>query len=73
MKRVLVAAVILLYLLHNDLWLWDDASIIFGLPIGLLYHVIYCVACAGLMCLLVRYAWPAGLDSSEGDGEAKSA
>ncbi|MDX1502391.1 MAG: DUF3311 domain-containing protein [Thermoanaerobaculia bacterium] len=47
-------AVAALYLLHNDLWLWDDPRRLLGLPVGLTYHVLYCVAAAALMALLVR-------------------
>ncbi len=57
-RAVLYAALIILYLLHNDLWLWDDASIVRGLPVGLVYHIAYCLVAAGLMALLVRFAWP---------------
>jgi len=59
----------LLYLLHNDLWLWRDGSLLFGLPIGLTYHVLYCLATAVLMALMVRWAWPAQLDGDTADEE----
>ena len=52
------AAVALLYLLHNDLWLWDDASLVLGLPVGFLYHLVYCGVAALLMAALVRWDWP---------------
>ena len=55
------------YLLHNDLWLWRDPRPVLGLPVGLLYHVAYCGVVALLMALVVRYAWPAGLES-DGSG-----
>lgn len=58
LRWVLFAAVAVLYLLHNDLWLWDDATPVLGLPVGLLYHLIYCLVAAGLMAALVRWAWP---------------
>ena len=54
-----------LYLLHNDFWLWDDADLLLGLPVALLYHIAYCFAAAGLMGLLVNYAWPSKLDAEE--------
>lgn len=61
---VLTLAVLLLYLLHQDFWFWRDSRLVFGfLPIGLFYHALYCLACAGLMWALVRFAWPADLDS----------
>ncbi len=52
----------ILYLLHNDLWLWDDGRLVAGLPAGLVYHVAFCAAAAGMLYLLVTHAWPAHLD-----------
>ena len=52
----------ILYLLHNDLWLWDDGRLVAGLPAGLVYHVGFCAAAAGMLYLLVTRAWPAHLD-----------
>lgn len=69
-RRLLYLGLLLLYLLHNDLWLWDDPRIVCGLPIGLLYHIGFCGAAAGLMVLLVHYAWPSELDA---EGEEQSA
>ena len=61
---VLTLAVLLLYALHQDFWFWRDGTLVFGvLPIGLFYHAVYCLACAALMWALVRFAWPASLDS----------
>ena len=65
MKRFLYAALLLFLVLHNDFWWWDDASFLFGLPIGLTYHLLYCLALSLLFWLLVRWAWPADLDSQE--------
>lgn len=57
-RRSLFAALFLAFLLHNDLWLWDDPRIVAGLPVGLAYHVSYCVVVSALMGLLVLLAWP---------------
>ena len=54
----LYAALAGLYLLHNDLFLWDDPRSVLGLPAGLLYHLGYCLAASALMAALVRWAWP---------------
>ena len=67
-KTWIYLLLLLFYLLHNDLWLWVDARLVLGMPVGLFYHVLYCAAAAGLMALLVRYAWPAYLEH-ERDGE----
>jgi hypothetical protein len=62
-RLLLYAALLAAYLLHNDLWLWNDASTVLALPAGLTYHVVYCLAVAALMALLVRFAWPSGLET----------
>jgi uncharacterized protein DUF3311 len=64
-RAVLYAALAALAVLHNDLWLWNDGRVIAGLPVGLLYHLGFCAAAALVMLLLVRFAWPAGLEAGE--------
>ena len=60
---LLTLSVLALYLLHQDFWFWRDSRLVFGvMPIGLFYHAAYCVACAGLMWALVKFAWPEGLE-----------
>jgi len=60
------ALVALLYVLHQDFWFWRDARpLVLGfMPIGLFYHAAFTVACAIVMWLLVKRAWPAHLDPS---------
>ena len=58
----LYAALFVLYLLHNDLWLWHDARLVFGLPVGLVYHIGFSLATAAVLALLVLKAWPDHLD-----------
>ena len=55
---LLYGALAALYLLHNDLWLWDDRSRWLGLPAGLAYHVGFCIATSVVLALLVAYGWP---------------
>ena len=75
-KRIrwtLYASIVVLFVLHNDFWFWYDPRIVFGLPVGLTYHVGYNVAAAVLMFLLVRFAWPSHLEVAgempEGDAQ----
>ncbi|MCI0620105.1 MAG: hypothetical protein L0387_00240 [Acidobacteria bacterium] len=65
MQVILAGIVIIVYALHQDLWLWRSARpLVFGfVPIGLFYHACYSLLCAGLMALLVKFAWPASLDA----------
>lgn len=55
------------YILHQDVWNWRDTTpLVFGfLPIGLAYHAGYSLCAAGVMAVLVKYAWPQGLDPDE--------
>ena len=58
-RRLIYIALILLAVLHQDFWLWDDATLVFGfMPIGLAYHTAYCIVAAGLWYLACEYAWP---------------
>jgi hypothetical protein len=71
MKRwLLVLAVAVLYVLHQDIWFWRTARpLVFGfLPVGLAYHAAFSIAAAGVLWLLVRFAWPQHLeDAAEED------
>lgn len=70
MNRLLLGVVVaVLYLLHQDFWLWREARpLLFGfLPIGLAYHGAYCIAVSLLMWTLTRIAWPAHLESATED------
>jgi Protein of unknown function (DUF3311) len=65
MKRILlVIVVVALYILHQDIWFWRTAHpMVFGfIPIGLFYQACFSVACALVMWLLVKHAWPTELE-----------
>ena len=71
MKRILlVAAVVALYVLHQDIWFWRSSYLVFGfIPIGLFYHGLFSVAAALLMWLLVTFAWPSHLEQEVEEAE----
>jgi hypothetical protein len=59
MKAALYIAILLLTVLHQDFWLWDDTTIVLGfLPAGLAYHVLFSLLTAALWCFAIRFAWP---------------
>ena len=71
MRRwVSAAAVVLLYVLHQDFWFWRDAQpLVFGfLPIGLFYHAAFTVGCSGVLWLLVTLVWPGHLEDPAPSG-----
>jgi hypothetical protein len=60
---LLVVAVAVLYVLHQDIWFWRSSYLVFDfIPIGLFYQGCFSIAAALLMWLLVTYAWPAHLE-----------
>ena len=60
---LLVLAVLVLYVLHQDIWFWRSSYLVFGfIPIGLFYQGCFSIAAALLMWLLVTYAWPSHLE-----------
>jgi hypothetical protein len=64
MRSVAIAAVVFLYVLHQDFWFWRDARpLIFGfLPIGLAYHAAFTLASSAVLWLLIKFAWPEHLE-----------
>ncbi len=67
-KHVLLSVwVAVVFALHQDIWNWTKGSpLLFGmLPPGLTYHLCYSVLAAITMALLVKYAWPEGLDEDK--------
>jgi hypothetical protein len=75
MKRtLLVIAVVIVYVLHQDFWFWRTAHpLVFGfIPIGLFYHAGFAVLSSLLMWLLVTHAWPSHLEQEiEGQSHAR--
>ena len=64
---LLTLLVAVVYVLHQDLWNWNKAEpLLFGfMPIGLAYHAAYSCVAAALMCVFVKFAWPAHLEKVE--------
>jgi len=55
----LVVCGVVLTLLHQDFWLWDDRGLVLGfLPSGLAYHMVYSLAAAAFWVACIRWAWP---------------
>ena len=54
MRSLGLLALALLFVLHQDFWLWSDGSIVLGLPVGLTYHIGICILASVVFLLLVR-------------------
>ena len=53
-RGFLYGLLVLLFLLHNDFWLWETSQLVLGMPVGLLYHIGFCVAATLLMAAFVK-------------------
>ena len=79
MRKVVVILFVVLFILHQDIWNWDNASLVFGfIPVGLAYHAAYSLAAVALWLFAISFAWPKELEewaeSGEGDdGSGSSA
>lgn len=73
-RLALSLAVLAFYALHQDVWFWRIARpLLFGfIPVGLAYHALYTLGAALLMAVLVRLAWPGGLEA-EVEGRSPTA
>lgn len=73
MKTVVWGLVVLLVILHHDVWLWDNKTLVAGfMPITLLYHACISVGAGFTWFLATRFAWPTDLDS-EATGQESDA
>jgi hypothetical protein len=72
-KKLLVVVVVVLYVLHQDIWFWRTAHpLVFGfVPIGLFYQACFSAAASLVMWLLVKYAWPSHLEREVEQSVAK--
>ncbi len=64
MRYVVYGVLLLLYVLHTDVWYWNDPRIVLGLPIGVTYHILWTLLVSVAFWLAVRYAWPADLEDT---------
>ena len=74
MKYVVWGLVVLLIILHQDVWLWDNDTLVAGfMPITLLYHAGISLAAGITWFLATKFAWPAILEQETTDEEGAQA
>ena len=63
MQKFLWFLIVVLVVLHQDNWLWDDTTLVFGfMPIGLFYHACISLAAAFVWFLFAMFCWPKELE-----------
>lgn len=59
MNKVVWGLVVLLIVLHQDVWFWTDERLVFGfLPIGLAWHMGISISASITWLLATKYCWP---------------
>ena len=53
-KGLFCFLLVLFFLLHNDFWFWGTPQLVLGLPVGLLYHIGFCLTVTVLMAIFVK-------------------
>ena len=49
MKNVVYALIVLMAIIHQDFWWWDNKTLVFGfMPLGLFYHALFSCMAAGV-------------------------
>ncbi|MCP5112238.1 MAG: hypothetical protein GY953_15550 [bacterium] len=56
--RWVLLLLLLLLFLHFNYWMWEDSSLIAGLPVNVLYHLTLCLLVPVVMFIVVKRAWP---------------
>ncbi|QDV42799.1 hypothetical protein Enr13x_26490 [Stieleria neptunia] len=63
MKYLVWGLVVLLVVLHQDLWNWDNDRLVFGfLPVTLAYHAGISIAASIVWLMATKFAWPSDLE-----------
>jgi hypothetical protein len=77
MNKFVYLLLLLLLILHQDFWLWDNAQLVLGfMPAGLAYHAAYSIVAALTWAWIIKVAWPSHLEAwadapEEGEGDAE--
>lgn len=63
MHKLVWGLVLLLLVLHQDVWFWKDDTLVFGfMPIGLFYHAMISIGAAITWFFATKYSWPEELN-----------
>lgn len=59
MKALVWGLVVLLIVIHQDVWFWSDDTLLFGfMPVGLFYHACISLGAGFTWFLATQFAWP---------------
>ncbi|TWT87440.1 hypothetical protein Mal64_29790 [Pseudobythopirellula maris] len=65
MRMVVWGLVLLLLVLHQDIWFWNDGTLVFGfMPIALFFHACISIAASVTWFMATKFCWPTGVDDA---------
>lgn len=74
MKSVVWGLIVLLILVHQDVWFWDDKSLVFGfMPITLLFHASISLAASITWFMATKFCWPDVDESAPSHADSSAA
>ena len=74
MKTVTYILIAALFLLHQDFWLWDSHTLVFGfLPSGLAYHALFSILAGLLWAFATKSIWPTRWEAWAEESDEKDA
>ena len=63
MKNVVYALIVIMAIIHQDFWWWDNKTLVFGfMPLGLFYPALFSCMAAGVWALAIKWAWPSDIE-----------
>ena len=66
MRIAIWVLVLILLIIHQDFWFWEDGTLVFGfMPVGLFYHACISLAAGCVWFMACQYAWPEPEDEAE--------
>lgn len=69
-RRLFWAWVVILFILHQDFWLWDDKWLVMGfLPVGLFYHAMFSIVASVTWVIANKFAWPVEIEEWADGGD----
>jgi hypothetical protein len=61
---------LVLLVLHQDWWLWDNQTMLFGfVPVGLGWHIGISISASAMWAWIVWCRWPADLEDEDLSGQ----
>ena len=70
MKLFIALFIGLLFVLRQDFWWWDDATVVcVFLPIGLAWQIAITIAAGVGWWLATKFCWPRDLEEAESEGD----